>query len=118
MTPQEAAETAADKALLGFCPPTKPAIAELAIQMYEASHKRVQLTPEQARVFEDKVEDLTVILNPHEVIVGPSTVVLKRAYLKPSFHVDVEPSILTAPELRQFAAVCEALANNLERFPS
>lgn len=72
-----------------------------AIELYETSRKRVQLTPEQEKAFEERVEVLSVV--------SPIRCGRLTTFLDTGRH--------TPESLRNLAACAEALADNLERFP-
>jgi hypothetical protein len=112
LTPQEAAEMAVAERGLG-AGGDDYAAAVRAIELYEASRKRVELTPEQAKAFETPVEVLEVYR------FGDLKLVATRNrrdvdYFDFEFHA----TSLAVNGLRQLAAVLEHLATNLEEFPS
>lgn len=86
-------------------------IALRAIELYESSRKRVQLTPEQEKAFEVPFNILVFGLAAGAVIQADRT---KNG----AAHLSVIAGECPPIALRQLAAVCEALADNLERFPS
>jgi hypothetical protein len=101
LTPQEAVEKAVAERGLGAGGDDYSA-AVRAIELYESSRKRVELTPEQAGAFSEKVHVLSVVT--------PITKGRLTTFLDTRFH--------TPASLRNLAAACEALAANLEEFPS
>ena len=110
LTPQEAAEIAVAERGIGHGGDDYSA-AVWAIQLYEASRKRGQLTPEQEKAFEERVEEL------HSYFSDQSFAIVRRTSPK-SFTLTQAADQWTSTSLRQLAAVCEAPADNLERFPS
>lgn len=134
MTPQQAAEKAIKEQsphLFEGESLSLPVIIR-AIELYEACRdkqytvkwykqrepKRVMLTPEQAKAFEERVDEVDVYLK------GPHKICTALAFFERNMRGGggvkvIAPDVpIYASELRQLAAVCEAMAENLRRFSS